>query len=436
MTFFQKSIVGLTWFHGIPTYDLPMAGLCSPPPWMNSYRRAGKLETVFCALSRFGQVKTPFDSAVARSRSYFLIICVFFCWRYESPDRAPTTRLRGQLQTVWDDRTPSSPGLSTGAKLHGNGHLLNQIRGARAHNVAAQDPIRFRVGDDLHQPDGVIGRHGPTAGTEGEGAHVVRFAIGFDLLFRASYRGDFRMGVNNVGNDVVVHRGFLAGDALSHHHALVRAFVGEHRTTHHVTDRPNAGGIGGTQVVDVDKASLVQIDAGIFGQQAFGIGATADGDDQLVKGFLLLVPVFVGVGHDDLFALGFGTGNPTAEPDIQALLAEYFVGFFGDLLIHDRQKIVHGFQHDHLGAESAPNAAQFQADHTATDDTQTLRYGIELQGTCGVDDQLVVHFGHGNINRAGPGSQNDVFGGVGLLFAFFVGDFYLAIGQQFTGTKD
>src|SRR5690625_6641456 len=68
MTFFQKSIVGLTWFHGIPTYDLPMAGLCSPPPWMNSYRRAGKLETVFCALSRFGQVKTPFDSPVARSR--------------------------------------------------------------------------------------------------------------------------------------------------------------------------------------------------------------------------------------------------------------------------------------------------------------------------------------------------------------------------------
>src|SRR5690625_7091560 len=106
------------------------------------------------------------------------------------------------------------------------------------------------------------------------------------------------MGLDNFVNDVVVHRVFLAVDALSHHYALVRAFVGEHRTTHHVADSPNAGGIGGTQVVDVDKASLVQIDAGIFGQQAFGIGATADGDDQLVKGFLLLFPVFeIGRAH-------------------------------------------------------------------------------------------------------------------------------------------
>src|SRR5690554_3351901 len=128
------------------------------------------------------------------------------------------------------------------------------------------------------------------------------------------------MGVDDVGNNVIVHRGLLTGDALGHHDALFRAFVGEHRPAHHVANGPDTRRIGGTQVIDVNKATLIQIDPRILSEKAFRVGTTADRNDKLVKNFLLLFAVFVGVGDSDFFALGFSAGNATAEPDIQTLL--------------------------------------------------------------------------------------------------------------------
>ena len=70
--------------------------------------------------------------------------------------------------------------------------------------------------------------------------------------------------------------------------------------------------------------------AGAVGQQALGVGATADGDQQLVDDERLLA-LLVGVGDVHAVLLDLGLGDLGAEPDVEALLLELARGGLGDV---------------------------------------------------------------------------------------------------------
>ena len=64
------------------------------------------------------------------------------------------------------------------------------------------------------------------------------------LLLGLADRGDFRAGVNDTGNDVVVHMARLAGNDLGHRDALVFSLVRQHRPGNHIADGVNSRDIG------------------------------------------------------------------------------------------------------------------------------------------------------------------------------------------------
>ena len=93
----------------------------------------------------------------------------------------------------------------------------------------------------------------------------------------APTRGDFRIGVNDAGNDVVIHVAMLAGENFGHRDAFVLGLMRQHGAAHHIADGVNAGHIGGEMVVDDHLAALHRHAEGLQAE-AFGEGAPADGD--------------------------------------------------------------------------------------------------------------------------------------------------------------
>ena len=186
--------------------------------------------------------------------------------------------------------------------------------------------------------------------------------------------------------------------------------------------------------VDDDATALVQLHAGVVGQQPGGIGAAAHGDQQLVDDELLLA-VLVGVDQVYAVLLHLGLAELGVEPDVQALLGEFPCRHLGDVRVGGGEELRQRLDHRDLGAEPAPYAAQLQADHAGADHAKALRHGVELQRTGVVDDVLAVEFRERQLDRHRTGSQDHVGGRDGLLAAVVAGDLDLVAFQQLAGAE-
>ncbi|MNE01767.1 hypothetical protein D3C80_942170 [compost metagenome] len=293
----------------------------------------------------------------------------------------------------------------------------------------AQDAVGLGIGDHLDEAGGVVGSHGAAAGGEGEGADVDLDAFGLQGLLGLADPRDFRVGIDDRRDQVIVHLGFVAGDALGDHDALFRRLVGQHGATYHVTDGVDARNAGLALVVDEDETALVQGHAAVGGQQVGGHRATAHGHDQLVEGQLLLA-LGVGEVHSHLLLLHFGTGDAGAQTDLQALLGEDLHGFLGNLLVGGREEFLQGFDDSDFSTQAGPDGAQLEADHAGADHAQRLRHGLEVQGAGGVDDHVLVDRGRRDVHRLGAGGEDHVLGFDDLHLAVGTGDFHLLVGQQ------
>ena len=158
-----------------------------------------------------------------------------------------------------------------------------------------EDFVGGSVCQHLDHAGGVAQGAGTAVGHERKGAGFVSATGRFELLFGLTDPGDLRVGVNNPGNGVEVDMPMLAGDALSHGHALFFGLVRQHGAAHHVTHRPDLGQVGLAIGVHHDGAALVELQAHGVSRQAGGVGHAADRDDQLVNvqryGFALGVGV-------------------------------------------------------------------------------------------------------------------------------------------------
>src|SRR5262245_45820235 len=91
-----------------------------------------------------------------------------------------------------------------GANLHGDGGLGNHVAGIGAENVHAEHAVGLGVGEDLDEPVGGAVDLGAAIGGKRELADIVGNAGFLQLLLAASDRGQLRVRVDDVGNDLVV----------------------------------------------------------------------------------------------------------------------------------------------------------------------------------------------------------------------------------------
>src|SRR5580704_4342544 len=95
--------------------------------------------------------------------------------------------------------------LGRGAEFHGDRRLADHVAGVGAENVHAEHAVGFGVGQDFHKTFGGQVHLGAGIGGEGEFSDVVADVGGLELLLGFADGGDFRIGVNDVRDDVVVH---------------------------------------------------------------------------------------------------------------------------------------------------------------------------------------------------------------------------------------
>ncbi len=241
-------------------------------------------------------------------------------------------------------------------------------------------------------------------------------AGGLGLLFGQAGPGDFRVGVDDRGHGAVVDLALLAVQLLGQNHAFLDGLVRQHGAADDVAHGVDAFGAGLVMRVGLDEAALVELHAGNVAAQVLGVGAAADGDDQLVEVDRLLLAVLL-VFDGDVLLAGLGAQHLGAELDVQSLLGQLAQPFLGDGLVDHRQEARQGFEDGGLGAEARPDAAQLHADDASADDAEGARHFGEFQGAPGIDDAVLVDRRDLQVDRLGAGGDDDVFGAVGLFLA-------------------
>ncbi|MNN55061.1 hypothetical protein D3C81_1699160 [compost metagenome] len=122
---------------------------------------------------------------------------------------------------------------------------------------------------------------GAAVGGEGELADLVGAAFGFELFFGLADGGQFRAGIDDAGDKVVVDLMGLAGNALDARYRFILGLVREHRARGDVADYPDAGHRTAVVIV-AQHAALVGRQAHAFQVQALGVRATTDGYQHVV----------------------------------------------------------------------------------------------------------------------------------------------------------
>ena len=98
----------------------------------------------------------------------------------------------------------------------------------------------------------------------------------FQFLFGLADRSDFRTGVDDVWDHVVVHVPSLAGDDLGRCDTFFFRFVRKHRAGDGVADGVDARGVGAQMGIDDDAAAISLFYADGFEAKSFGEGHPAD----------------------------------------------------------------------------------------------------------------------------------------------------------------
>src|ERR1700722_4925769 len=297
--------------------------------------------------------------------------------------------------------------LGAGLEFHGERGLGDELAGHRPDDVHAEDGVGIVRRQYLHEADPCLHRAGATTGGARKQTDLESNARAPELRLGLTYPGDLGRGIDHRGDYLVVHVCVAAGDQIGDGDALFLALVRQHRTAHAVAHGPDTVGCGVALLIDLNEATLVQLYAGPWRQQVFGIRAAPDRDDNFIDAERM-GPALVGVADGDVAISRDGAAHLGAKPDIQALLPEVTRGLGGELLIGNGQKVLQRLQHHDLGAEAAPDAAQLQADDAGPDHAQLVRYRAEFKRVPGVDDALVIEWRGLELDRYRAAGEHDV----------------------------
>ena len=137
-------------------------------------------------------------------------------------------------------------------------------------HVDAEDPVGLFVGEDLHHPVLLTEALGASIGPEHEAAARKRDPSILELGLGAPDHRQLGLGVDHVGDDLVVDMPRQTRQVFGDGDALLLRLVREHRAAHQIADRENPLDVGSEVVIDRDPAGFVESDAHILETGAFG----------------------------------------------------------------------------------------------------------------------------------------------------------------------
>src|SRR5262249_21357788 len=154
----------------------------------------------------------------------------------------------------------------------------------------------------------------------GVGAKLKDAALVFDarrlqLLLGLANCGDFRLGVDDAGDRVVIYVAIAGDNVLDAGHALVLGLVRQHRPTDGVADGVDARRAGLEVLVDADAAAVVGLDADRVETHIGGVRHAADREQNPVT----LDRLGAFALDDAGFAFHTGGCHATAEMKLDAL---------------------------------------------------------------------------------------------------------------------
>ena len=211
----------------------------------------------------------------------------------------------------------------------------------------------------------------------------------------------------------------VTGSGLDGDDALLLGLVGEGRAANEVADGEDAVGGGALELVDLDLASVVGLDAGGVEIEWVGVGSSAAGDHQVVGLDLLLAGLHLDAGLLLLDALDLGAGQ-----HLHAVLLELALDDAGHVLVLERQDLVEHLDQRHLDTHARVGGGDLRAGCSGAGDHEGLRHRLERVGAPGVD-HAVREVDSRNRHRDRAGGEHDRLG-----LVLVIADLYLAATGQ------
>ena len=232
----------------------------------------------------------------------------------------------------------------------------------------AEHAVGLRIGQDFHKAFGLLIGLGAAIGGERKFSGIVCDARGLQFLLGFPDRGDFRIGVNDVRNDVVIHVPRLPGEDFGDRDAFVFGFMSEHEPADGVADGINALHIGLEMIVHIDAAALIERDTGLFQAETFNVRHAPDADENDIGLDRFRRAAFgrLDLGFE-LFARCIDAGDFCAELEGHPLFFKQALRLPADFAVDTRQNALEEFHNRDLGAEPPPDRTELEPDHAGAD---------------------------------------------------------------------
>lgn len=169
--------------------------------------------------------------------------------------------------------------LATGTVLERQHALGDHFSGVGSNDVDTQDAVRLCVSEELDQTVGVEVGLCSRVGGEGEGADLVLDALLFQLGLVLAYPGDFRVGVHDGWDGVVVDVTVVLGDEFDGCDGFLLGLVCEHGSESAVANDADVRDLGAVFLVDDDAATVVDLEANVLKTETSSVWAATDSDE-------------------------------------------------------------------------------------------------------------------------------------------------------------
>lgn len=243
--------------------------------------------------------------------------------------------------------------------LDGEGGLSNHLTGAGADDVDTENAVGLGIGDELNNTLGVEVGLGAGVGAEGEGTDTVLDTGSLDLGLVLANPSNLGVGVHNAGDGSVVNVAVASLDVFDGGNGLLLGLVSQHGTEGAVTDDADVGELGAVLLVDDKTATVVLLDSNLLQVQAFGVRATANGDQDNVGVQNLLLATLGGLNVKGDGRTAVVTGDDLgAGLEFDTLLTQDLLGLLGDLGVHARATdLAEELNNGDLSTETGPDGS-------------------------------------------------------------------------------
>ena len=237
----------------------------------------------------------------------------------------------------------------------------------------------FGVDEDFDEAFGFALFDGAADAGHGAGADEGGFAGFADFVFGEADAAEGRVGVEGVDEDAVGDAaGVVVEQVGGYDFVVVVGGVGEGAASVAVAEGPDAGDVGAELVVYGDEAVLVVLDAGAVEAEVVGVGAAADGEEDVGADA-------VGVSSSQFDADGYVV-SARLEMDALGVQAHRDALFFeegfdgcGDVFVFARDEAGGFFDDGDFASEAAEDLAEFEADVAAAYDDEMAGQSFEFE---------------------------------------------------------